>query len=204
MIITLSSCFMVFRIFGRAFFTLLGSVCSQIHHLSSSSMNMHDNGATNLSCWQDQKQLLQWKRFNKVTVLIQTLIRRQKVFRRVTHNIPYSSKFSREKLLRILRFCGYSQKFSLRNLGDGVLWQKRAIHKNNVFHQFTQVFSLKCFLLYGSTISHHSLRVLVHVGHMPYQSWALFSSMFFHILQCIPLKAARLLQPVWHRDMVKK
>ena len=44
--------------------------------------------------------------------------------------------------------------------------------------------------------------VLVHVVHMPYPSWALSSSMFFHTLQCTPLKAARLLQPVW-QDTVR-
>ena len=37
---------------------------------------------------------------------------------------------------------------------------------------------------------------------MPYPSWALSSSMFFRTLQCTPLKAARLLQPVW-QDMVR-
>ena len=35
----------------------------------------------------------------------------------VVNVIPYSGKLSREKLLRILRFCGYSRKFSLQNLG---------------------------------------------------------------------------------------
>ena len=63
-------------------------------------------------------------------------------------------------------------------------WQNRAIREsflcgNGIFHQFTKIFSLKRFLLYGSITSHHSLKVLVYVGHMPYQSWALFSSMFF-------------------------
>ena len=60
------------------------------------------------------------------------------------------------KLSRILRFCGYSRKFSPWNLG---VWcplapHKRAIHEsflceNCIFHQFAKVFSLESFLLYG-------------------------------------------------------
>ena len=50
--------------------------------------------------------------------------------------VPYSRKLSREKLLGILRFCGYTQEFSPRNLGHGVLWHCKS-------EQSTKVFSAK-------------------------------------------------------------
>ena len=74
----------------------------------------------------------------------------------IFHTCEYriAGKFCGRKPLRISQFCGYSQKFSLRNLE---LWcplvqQKRAIcesflHENRIFHQFAKVFSLRSFPL---------------------------------------------------------
>ena len=60
------------------------------------------------------------------------------------------------KLSQISRFCGYPQKFSLRNLGAWcpLAWQKRAIHEiflreNCIYHQFAKVFPLGSFPLYS-------------------------------------------------------
>ena len=65
--------------------------------------------------------------------------------------------FGGRKLLQILQFCGYSQKFSLQNLGawHSLAQQKQAFHKsflyeNRIFHQFAKVFSLRSVLLYST------------------------------------------------------
>ena len=62
------------------------------------------------------------------------------------------------KLSRILRFCGYSRKFSPWNLGVWcpLAWHKQAIrksflHENRIFHQFAKAFSLESFPLYGGS-----------------------------------------------------
>ena len=64
----------------------------------------------------------------KLSVLIQTVIRCQKLFRHVTHNIPYSRKLLRENsTFANFAVCGYSRKFSSRNLGGGgVLWHGKS------------------------------------------------------------------------------
>ena len=58
-----------------------------------------------------------------------------------------AGNFQGRNLLRILRFYGYSQKFSQRNLGVWcpLVQHKRVIresflHENRIFHQFTKVF----------------------------------------------------------------
>ena len=43
-------------------------------------------------------------------------------------DIPYSEKFSRQKTFTILRFCGFLQNFSLRNLGG---WHPLAAPASN-------------------------------------------------------------------------
>ena len=67
-----------------------------------------------------------------------------------------AGNFRGRKLLRFLRFCGYLQKFSPRNLRAWrplarQKWQsaKVFLRKNFIFHQFTKVFSLESFPLYG-------------------------------------------------------
>ena len=71
-----------------------------------------------------------------------------------------AGKFQGRRLLWISQFCGYPQKFSLRNLGTccPLAWHEGSIcksflHKNRFFFfcQFTKVFSLKSFQLYGSS-----------------------------------------------------
>ena len=49
--------------------------------------------------------------------------------------VPYSGKLSREKTLnsRILRFCCYSRKFSLRNLGAWHPWHGTSEQSAKVF-----------------------------------------------------------------------
>ena len=70
-------------------------------------------------------------------------------------NYRIAGNFRERKLSWISRFCGYSRKFSLRNLEA---WHplKQAIrenflHENRILHQFARVFFLKSFPLYGST-----------------------------------------------------
>ena len=70
-----------------------------------------------------------------------------------------AENFQGRKLSQILRFCGYSRKFLLQNLG---VWcplarQKRGIHESFLhenccffFHQFMKVFSLESFPLYNT------------------------------------------------------
>ena len=56
---------------------------------------------------------------------------------------------------KIFAFCRYTRKFSLRNLGPGVLWRCKSEQSAKVFsaksyfHQFAKVFSLESFPLYG-------------------------------------------------------
>ena len=76
-----------------------------------------------------------------------------------SRTIPYSGKLS-----RISWFCGYSRKFSPRNLGAWcpLARHERAIHKsflreNRIFHQFAKVFFLKSFPLYGTTMVYPDL-----------------------------------------------
>ena len=63
----------------------------------------------------------------------------------------YSGNFRGRKLSRILQFCG---EFSLQNFGAWcrLAQQKRAIRESFLrgIHQFTKLFSLKTFPLYGS------------------------------------------------------
>ena len=67
-----------------------------------------------------------------------------------------AGNFQGRKLSQILQFCGYSQKFSLRNLGAWHPWRgtSRAICEsflleNRSFHQFAKVFSLESFPPYS-------------------------------------------------------
>ena len=46
----------------------------------------------------------------------------------IPQELPYS-----EKLSRISQFCGYTRKFSLRNLGRGVLWRGKSEQSVKVF-----------------------------------------------------------------------
>ena len=57
---------------------------------------------------------------------------------------------------REFQFCGYSWKFSLWNLGHGVLWRRISeqstnvfFRKNHIFHQSAKVF---CFPLHGTEL----------------------------------------------------
>ena len=67
-----------------------------------------------------------------------------------------AANFWGRRLSRISWFCGYSRKFSPWNLGVWypLAWHEWAICKNRIFYQFTKVFSLESFLLYGSNHSH--------------------------------------------------
>ena len=56
-----------------------------------------------------------------------------------------AENFRERKLSRITWFCGYTQKFSLRNLRGGVLWRGKS-------EQSAKVFSLKSFLLYATAL----------------------------------------------------
>ena len=62
------------------------------------------------------------------------------------------------KLSRISRFCGYTQKFSPRNLGRGVLWRCKSEQSAKVFStkiKFSSIresFSLESFPLYDSVL----------------------------------------------------
>ena len=55
--------------------------------------------------------------------------------------------FQGRKLSQILQFCGYPQKFSLRNLGAWLLWCSKSEQSTKIFFvkiiQFAQVFSLE-------------------------------------------------------------
>ena len=82
MIITLSSCFMVFRIFGRAFFTLLGSVCSQIDtQFFTFQLEWPVVAKTKSTCYS--------KRDSKLPVPIKTVLRWQTLVRHKSHNIEF-------------------------------------------------------------------------------------------------------------------
>ena len=64
--------------------------------------------------------------------------------------------FRGRKLSWILPLCGYTQKFSPRNLGRGILWRCKSEQSVKVFsaksyfHQIAKVFSLESFPLYGT------------------------------------------------------
>ena len=66
--------------------------------------------------------------------------------------------FRGRKFSQISQFCGYTRKFSLQNLGRGVLWHCKASNPRKFsprklyFHQFVKVFPLESFPLYGSFI----------------------------------------------------
>ena len=44
-----------------------------------------------------------------------------------------AENFRGRKLLRISRFCGYTQKFSPRNLGRGIVWHSKSDQSTKVF-----------------------------------------------------------------------
>ena len=77
-----------------------------------------------------------------------------------TENNTYriAGNFRGRKLSQISRFWSYLWNLSQQNWGHGVFWQQHQwtihesfLHENLIFHQFTKVFSLKSFLLYGTS-----------------------------------------------------
>ena len=82
---------------------------------------------------------------------------RQKQTKSITHVALW---FWGRKLSQILRFCVYTRKFSLRNLGRGIFlaqqkWaiHKSFLHKNRTFHQLAKVFYLESFPLYSTYLN---------------------------------------------------
>ena len=69
--------------------------------------------------------------------------------------------------MQILRFCGYTQKFSLHNLRRGVFWRGKSEQsakfspQKSYFHQFVKIFSLESLPLYGTMLSYSTAVVVV-------------------------------------------
>ena len=101
--------------------------------------------------------------------------------------IPYSGKFSREKLSRISRFCGYSQKYSPKYLGPWCLLVAPASNpwkfspQKSFFRQFAKVFSHESF----------PLVVMIFTTIYPLQDIYIAQKLWFDFIWCTVQRVSR-------------